>query len=335
MTLRSMLAALRPGPSHRRRRHDARRSGIRPQIETLDDRCLPSGNVVTQWNEELLKSLAVNTAPVPSSRNMALVQVAMFDAVNAIDKTYEPYHADVNASSGASQTAAAAQAAHDTLVALYPSRQAIYDAKLVADLAGIPARLKMQGVAVGQEVARQILALRSTDGSAAVMSWTPPNNDPGTYQLTPPNFAPAANVNVPFIDPFAIESNSQFRPGAFPALDTAEYARDLNEVKVVGASDADQAGVDRDNNGLPDRTADQTQITEVWRQPRTNVTVWNHIAQEQAIANNLTVPETARLFALLNMSLNDGLQTSNASKYEYILWRPITAIQRADEDGND
>src|SRR5262245_35137749 len=334
MTLRSMLAALRPGPSHRRRRHEARRSGIRPQIETLDDRCLPSGNVVTQWNEELLKSLAVNTAPVPSSRNMALVQVAMFDAVNAIDKSYEPYATNVRAPGSASKVAAVAQAAHDTLSVLYPSRKGMYDTKLTADLAGIPLRAKMQGIAVGKEVAQQILDLRAGDGSAANMSWSPPNNNPGTYQLTPPNNAAAANVNVPFITPFALESNFQFRPGDFPALDTPEYARDLNEVKVVGASDADQPGVDRDGNGLPDRIADQTEITEVWRQPRTNVTVWNHIAQDQTIANHLTVPETARLFALLNMALNDGLQTSNEAKYHYILWRPITAIQRADEDNN-
>ena len=334
MTLRSMLAALRPAPSVRRRRPNNRRSAIRPRLETLDDRCLPSGNVVIDWNETLLQSLAFQPPRVPLARNLALVQTAIFDAVNAIDKSYEPYAADVHASDGASQKAAAAQAAHDTLSALYPSRQAIYDAQLAADLEGIPAGLKMQGVAVGKEVARQILALRSTDGSAAVMTWTPPNNDPGTYQLTGPNFAPAGNVHVPFITPFAIESNSQFRPGPHPALGTPEYARDLNEVKVVGASDADQAGVDRDGNGQPDRTADQTLVAELWRTALGNHTTWNRIAQDQAEAHNLNLVDTARLFALMDMAINDSLQTSNESKYHYILWRPITAIQRADEDGN-
>jgi hypothetical protein len=239
-------------------------------------------------------------------------------------------------------TAAAAQAAHDTLSALWPSRKPIFDAKLTADLAGIPSGLSMQGVAIGKEVAKQILALRADDHSSPAIPWTPPNNDPGTYQLTeapppaaPGTLQPAGNYHVQFITPYAIHDNFQFGPGPFPALDTERYATDLNEVKVIGASDADQAGVDRDGNGLPDRTADQTQIAEVWRQPRTNVTVWNHVAQDQAAAHDLSVPETARLFALLNMALNDGLQTSNASKYEYILWRPITAIQRADEDGND
>src|SRR5262245_65028929 len=99
------------------------RGNARPRqlaLEPLGDRVLPSGNVITGWNEELLKSLAVNAAPVPSTRNMALVQVAMFDAVNAIDRSYEPYAAEVHASSGASLTGAAAQAGPDTLSRLYP-----------------------------------------------------------------------------------------------------------------------------------------------------------------------------------------------------------------------
>src|SRR5262249_38433794 len=124
------------------------------------------------------------------------------------------------------------------------------------------------------------------------------------------------------------------RPPPPPALDSPEYAAAFNETKVVGASDADQPGVDRDGNGLPDRTADQTLVAEQWRLPLTNHAVWNRIAQDQAVEHHLSLPETARLFALLDMSINDGLQTSNASKYYYTLWRPITAIQRADEDGN-
>jgi hypothetical protein len=303
-------------------------------VERLEDRSVPSANVVLHWNEILLQSLTTQPPRVPLARNLALVHVAMFDAVNAIDRSYEPYAAHVHASHGASQEAAAAQAAHDTLTALYPSRQSMYDAALAEDLKGIPPGLARQGIAIGQEVARQILELRSNDGAAAVMSYNPPNNAPGTYQLTPPNFAAAANVHVPFITPFAVESSSQFRPGQFPALTSAEYARDLNEVKVVGASDADQAGVDRDGNGLPDRTADQTLVAELWRLPLTNHQIWNRIAQDQAAANHLGLPETARLFALLDMAINDGLETSNESKYHYILWRPITAIRRADEDGN-
>jgi hypothetical protein len=302
------------------------------RIEQLEDRSVPSANVVLHWNEILLQSLVSQPPRVPLARNLALVHVAMFDAVNAIDRSYVPYAAHVHASLGASLESAAAQAAHDTLVALYPSRQAVYDAALAEDLAGIAPGRARQGVAIGQEVARQILALRANDGASAIMTYTPPNNDPGTYQLTPPNFAPAANVHVPFITPFAVESSFQFRPGPYPALDSPEYAADFNEVKLVGASDADTA--DRDGNVLPDRTADQTLVAELWRLPLTNHQVWNRIAQDQAAAHHLSLPDTARLFALLDMAINDGLQTSNESKYHYVLWRPITAIQRADEDGN-
>ena len=315
----------------------ADRERLRPSrlgFELLEDRSLPS-NVILHWNEILLQSLATPTAPVPLSRNMALVSAAMFDAVNAITGSYEPYAAHVNAAPGASPKAAAAQAAHDTLVALYPSRQATFDAALAEDLAGIPAAPARQGMAVGQKVARQILALRADDGSGTAMTWTPPNNDPGTYQLTPPNNADATNFHFQFITPFATTSSSQFRPGPYPALDSPEYAADFNEVKVIGASDADEAGVDRDGNGMPDRTADQTLVAELWRVPLGNHTVWNRIAQDQAETNDLSLTETARLFALLNMALNDGLQTSFASKYHYELWRPITAIRRAAEDGND
>jgi PAP2 superfamily len=292
------------------------------RIEQLEDRRLMSGDVVLHWNELLLQSLASQPPRVPLARNLALVHVAMFDAVNAIDRSYSPYFARVHASRGASQEAAAAQAAHDTLAALYPARQAIFDAALAEDLAGIPRGRARQGIAIGREVARQILTLRSDDGSSAIMSYTPPTDDPGQWQPTPPDFSPAGNVHVPFITPFAVDSTSQFRPGPYPALTSAEYAADVNEVKALGGIDSTA------------RTADQTQVGLVWRLALTNHTVWNRIAQDQAAARGLSLAETARLFALLDISMNDGLQTSNEAKFHYELWRPVTAIQRADEDGN-
>src|SRR5688500_15505455 len=174
-------------------------------VEPLEARWMLAGDVVLHWNELLMQSLTSNQhAPrVPLIRNMALVQVAIFDAVNAIDRSYEPYAADVHASRGASQEAAAAQAAHDTLVALYPTRKAIFDAALAEDLAEIPPGLARQGVAVGQEVARQILALRANDGASAIVTYTPPNDEPGQWQPTPPDFAPAASAHVAGVTPFA------------------------------------------------------------------------------------------------------------------------------------
>src|SRR5262249_31438712 len=167
------------------------------RVEQLEDRCLLSGDVVLHWNEILLQSLAGQPPRVPLARNLALVHVAVFDAVNAIDRSYEPYAAHVHASHGASPEAAAAKAAHDTLAALYPAQSATFDAALAQDLQGIPPGRARQGVAVGKEVARQILALRADDGSAAIMTYTPPNTDPGQWQPTPPDFSAAANVHVP------------------------------------------------------------------------------------------------------------------------------------------
>jgi hypothetical protein len=293
-------------------------------VEALESRCLfsgSSGDVVLHWNELLVQSLPSTPAPVPAFRNMALVHVAIFDAVNAIDRSYEPYAADVKASHGASPEAAAAQAAHDTLAALYPSRQALFDAALAEDLADIRPGPARQGAAVGKEVARQILDLRANDGASTAVGYTPPNSDPGQWQPIPAGSAAGA-ANVPFITPFAIESNSQFRPGPPPELTSAEYAAAFNETKALGS---DVSTV---------RTDDQTQVARVWETPFRNLAAWNRIAQDVARDRGTNLAETARLFALLDVAINDGLHTSFESKYHYALWRPLTAIHRADEDGN-
>jgi hypothetical protein len=293
-------------------------------LEALEGRVLMAqGDVVVHWNELALQSAAVAQPPrVPIVRNWAIVQAAIFDAVNAIDRSYEPYAADVHASRGASQEAAAAQAGHDTLSALYPGRQAIFDAALADDLAGIPPGRARQGVAIGSEVARQILALRANDGADAIVNYTPPSNAPGQWQPTPPDFTPATNAHYPLMKTFAIESSSQFRPGPPPALTSPEYAHDLNETKAIGSVNSTV------------RTPDQTQVALVWRVPLTGVTVWNRIAQDLAKSRDTSLPQTARMFALLDIAANDGLQTSFGSKFYYGLWRPVTAIRRADEDGN-
>ena len=291
-------------------------------IEPLENRCLLAGDVVLHWNQLLLESLPSQPPRVPLSRNMAMVHIAMFDAVNAIDRSYEPYAAEVKASRGASLEAAAAQAAHDTLAALYPSRQAIYDAALAEDLAGIPAGRARQGIAIGKEVARQILDLRADDGASDIVTYTPPNDDPGQWQPTPPDFSAATSAHVPLVTPFATTSSAQFRPGPPPALDSEAYAAAFNATKAIGSANSTT------------RTAEQTQTAMLWRVPLTNHMVWNDIAQDVSEAQGLSITENARLFALLNMGLHDGLQTSFASKFHYGLWRPVTAIQRADEDGN-
>jgi hypothetical protein len=300
---------------HARKRSRAGRA-CHLRLEPLEDRCLLSGNVVTRWNELLLE--AAQTAPpsrVPVFRNLALASVAMYDAVNAIDRSYAPYFADVHASRGASEEAAAAQAGHDTAVVLYPQQQAAFDAELAADLAGIPPGQAKQGIEIGQAVAQQILALRSQDGAGAVIPYTPPNQDPGQWQPTAPDFTPATTAHIPLITPFAVTSSSQFAPPPPPALTSPEYAASFNEVKALGSR----------NSTI--RTPDQTQVAFLWRLPLTNIQVWNRIAQDMATSQGLTLEQTARLFALLDMTQSDGLETSYAGKYHYTLWRPITAIR--------
>ena len=285
-------------------------------LESLEDRCLLSGNVVARWNELLLE--AAQKAPpsrVPVFRNLALASVAMYDAVNAIDRSYAPYFADVHASRGASEEAAVAQAGHDTAVVLYPQQQAVFDAELAADLAGIPPGQAKQGMEIGQAVAQQILALRSQDGAGAVIPYTPPNQDPGQWQPTPPDFTPATTAHIPLMSPFAVTSGSQFAPPPPPALTSPEYAESFNEVKALGSRNSTV------------RTPDQTQVAFLWRLPLTNIQVWNRIAQDMATSKGLNLEQTARLFALLDMTQSDGLETSFTGKYHYALWRPITAIR--------
>src|SRR5262249_8925130 len=155
-----------------------------------------------------------------------------------------------------------------------------------------------QGIEIGQAVAQQILDLRSNDGAGALVTYTPPNQDPGQWQPTPPDFTPATNAQFPFITPFAVLSSSQFRAPPPPALDSPEYAAGFNEVKAIGSL----------NSAV--RTDDQTQVGLLWRLPLTNVQVWNRIAQDMASAQGLTLEQTARLFALLDMAQNDALENS-------------------------
>jgi hypothetical protein len=253
------------------------------------------------------------------------MHVAIFDAVNAIDGSFKTYFARVKTSRGASTRAAAAQAAHDILTALYPQQQATFDAQLLLSLEGIPPGRARNGIAVGQDVAEQILALRSRDGWDAI----PPPYVlpllPGLWQPTPPAFSPAAFTHYADVMPFATTSSAQFRPPPPPELTSDEYTSAFNETKDIGFVNS------------ATRTADQTLVAMLWAAvgtPTNSANIWNNVAQTVALAKGNTLVENARLFALLNIALHDGLQTSFTSKYYYGLWRPVTAIQRADEDSN-
>jgi hypothetical protein len=285
-------------------------------------------DVILQWNRVLMETILTpgqHPATIMPVRSYAIMHLAMFDAVNSIDGNYTPYLTEVPGTKKASLEAAAAQAAHDILAALYPTRLAIFDAELANSLDGIKENRKQQGIQIGQTVAERMLAARANDGwNVAPPAYSLPAT-PGNWQPTPPAGAAATFTHYPAVTPFAITSGSQFAPNPPPDMTSAEYTASLNEVKELGAA------------GSATRTADQTQVARLWANvntPTNFLLVWNNVARTVSVARNTTTVEKARLFALTNISLHDALQTTFTSKFQYGLWRPVTAIRRADEDGN-
>jgi hypothetical protein len=285
-------------------------------------------DVILQWNRVLMETVSTpgqQPATIMPVRSYAMMHAAMFDAVNSIDGTYTPYLTDVPGSPNAALEAAAAQAAHDVLAALYPTRREVFDAELAASLEGIEESRAQQGIRVGQIVAERLLAVRANDGwNVTPPSYTLPPT-PGNWQPTPPGNAAATFTHYGSVLPFAITSSTQFAPNPPPAMTSAEYAAAFNEVKEIGSVSS------------ATRTADQTQVARLWAgvgTPTNFLFVWNNVARTVALDRGITTVEIARLFALTNISLHDALQTSFASKFQHGLWRPVTAIRRADEDGN-
>ncbi|HZQ53231.1 MAG TPA: vanadium-dependent haloperoxidase [Bryobacteraceae bacterium] len=284
-----------------------------------------STNTVVQWNRNLLaivRTPGAQPSTIHPTRSFAIMHAAIFDAVNAIDGGYRPYFVQLqNVSPLASQETAAASAAHEVLVSLYPNLRTTLDAKFQESLAQIPdGSAKDEGLTIGQLVADQILALRSNDGSNA----TPPpsrfGNAPGEYQKTPPNFPNPVFTHWSQVTPFALQFASQFRPGPPPDLTSSAYTDAFNEVKAFGIARNTAA------------TTDQALTGRFWNGAIQNY--WNEIAQQPALANNLTMAQTARLFALLNLTFADSVIAFYDAKYTYNLWRPITAIRGADQDNN-
>jgi membrane-associated phospholipid phosphatase len=296
------------------------------RFEQLEDRAMLSASVVLEWNQLTLDSIRLTgTNSLLGGRAVAITQAAVYDAVNAIDGTYTPYAFNGQAAPGASLEAAAATAAYHTLIELFPTRRADFDAALASSLADVPdGPSENQGVAVGRAAAASILALRRHDGFDAVVPYTP-GTDPGDWQPTPPAFLAAFGAQWPQVTPFAMSSGAQFRPSAPPALSSAEYATAFNEVLELG----------RDTSTT--RTADQTEIAFFWRDAGGTSFAfghWNIIAQDVAEEQGLDLVGEARLFAQLNLAMADAALSCWDAKFAYDFWRPVTAIRAADTDGN-
>jgi hypothetical protein len=283
-------------------------------------------DVITDWNTAALDAIRGNRANPPrASRGLAMLHASMYDAVNGISRTHRPYLVLSGVPAAASKEAAASTAARVVLGSLFPTNTPAFDALNEATLAGIPdGPRKRMGIRWGETVAAKILAARANDGSTAVVA-APSLTGPGYWEPTPAALAPFLLPQWGFVSPFTLTSCSQFRPPGPPALNSAQWVEDYNEVKSIGSLVGST------------RTPDQSQIAVFWADGAGTETPpghWNSIAQDVAAAQGNTMEENARLFALINLAMADAAICAWDAKYTFFNWRPVTAIRKGDTDGN-
>ena len=287
-------------------------------------------DAVTDWNAIAVQTI-VNAGATHGSAigflDNATVQVAVYDAVQAYSGGFRPYHTQIAGASG-SPIAAVAAAAHDVLVSRFPAQTGALDTIFNDYLTSHGLAANDPGIAVGKQAAAGIVALRANDGSFplnpppftgsnALGVWRPtPSYQPGP----PPSLAPGLAPWLAKVTPFTLTSPAQYRPLGPPPLGSQLYAKAYNEIKGLGA---------RFNST---RTADQTNLALFWN---TNYLVsWNKALRDIAIAKGLVIDDSARLLALANLAMADAGITAWDTKYHYVFWRPVTAIQEGDSDGN-
>jgi hypothetical protein len=304
---------------------------------------------VSDWNTIAAQStVTAGQNAIVASRTLAIVQIAVHDALNAIDSRCEHYAFGGTAPSGASVDAAVAAAARDALVGaiavgalpfvgfgnptLQGNAVAQVNAAYSTALSSIPnGSSKNDGVAIGQAAAAAILARRSADHATTLVTYLP-GTRPGDWQPTPnPSpanpAAPADHLSAVLpgwgqVTPFALHRSRQFEPDAGPpALTSRRYARDYNEVKTIGDQHSSM------------RTDEQSAIARFWFEG--SPAAWSRIARVVAQSQNLNSWDTARLLALVNVAMADGFIAGFATKYDFHFWRPVTAIRAGDTDGND
>jgi hypothetical protein len=275
-------------------------------------------DMIADWNEKAVN--AGNTARVgnfPTARAITMVHLAMFEALNSIEQRYTLYRARVSADPDASKDAAAASAAHAVLVRVYPEQAAELDKALEASLSAITdGAPKTQGIKIGQQASAMILAERSNDGADAPNNYRP-FTVAGKYV---PTVLPIG-WTVMGVKPFSLKSGNQLRPPAPYSLKSAQWAKDFNEVKTMGA----KAG--------SGRNAEQTDIARFWE--LTGPATYNPVVRQLSAAKGLDILDNARLFALFSMATADASIAIFDAKYTYNFWRPVTAIRNADMDGNN
>ena len=285
-------------------------------------------DVVIDWNLTMLATFwSVNLPPPVGNRDGAIVQAAVFDALNGIERRYTPIHVAAAAPPGASRQAAVVSAAYTALVSLFPTQKASLDAAFASSIAAIAedeqggSQSIARGLAWGKTVADAIIAWRATDGFAA----TPPpyvfGTAPGEWKPTPGGSGPPKFRTLATTTPFALTSPSQFRPAGPPALTSARYSASFNEVKAYGGQVSTV------------RTAYQTETAKFW-QLDTVTGIWDRVADSLLQSDHRDLLQHARILALTDIAFADSTIATWDAKNTFNFWRPVTAISQAATDGN-
>jgi hypothetical protein len=272
-------------------------------------------NVITDWDE---KAVAVVTPmpPYTAQRAIGMVHVAMFDAVNSIERRYRPYLVQLSAAPTTSKEAAAAAAAAAVLAAIDEKTAGEMKGALATYLASISdGAAKSDGVKLGEAVAAKVLEARANDGSDAADDYRP-RTTPGVYVPTPIT----AGSTWPNVKPFAMAKGSQFRPGPPISLESKDWAADFNELKDYGGKNSAK------------RSAQQTETARFWLM--VGPQAYHPFARQLVTAKQMSVGDSARFMALVAVGLSDALIAVFDAKYHYNFWRPITSIRNGDIDGN-
>jgi hypothetical protein len=285
------------------------------------------GDVIIDENATLLDAIRVNaSAPTVASRELAMTMVAVYDAVDAVDRIAQPYQLRVTAPPNTSAVAASAAAAETVLAYLFPKQTATLHAMLQEDLATVPnATARANGIRLGDKVGNAIIALRAGDGSNAQSTYTP-SGLPGKWVPTPPSYAAAVTPQWGSVTPWALVTGSQYLPPPPPAPNSAEYAAELNLTEAIGGT----------NSTI--RTADQTAAARFWSdlsgQTFTPPGHWNQVAEDAAMSTHASLASNARTFALLDIALADAAIACWNAKFVYTTARPVTAIRDGDNGVN-
>jgi hypothetical protein len=291
---------------------------------------VPAANaaVITTWNQIAVSTVTAGGASPTNFNYFAFVHLAMYNAVVGITGEYELYRWTMPAPHSASPEAAAAAAAHRVLTTYFPAATATLDAHLATSLALVPdAGPRESGINYGRRAADHIIALRANDGRNAAVT-VPDPTQPGDWRPTPPAEAPFASAWLGGVTPLAIESATQFAPGPPPAINgdpdvAAAYLEEFNEVRITGDIDAP----------VTDRSDDMEQTAKFFSDA--GIGPMQAALRLFATQNALDIDDSARMFAAVDTSIADGAITVWHAKFQYMWWRPVTAIRMADTDGND